>query len=147
MADDFIVDYIKEHFCYKDGVLSRNDRKNANGSLDKDGYLIVKVKGKRYRAHRIVWLLHYGVFPDGEIDHINRDKTDNRIENLRLSNRTEQNRNKDFSINNETGAIGVHYDRTKGLKKHFATRVNGKTYRFNTVEEAISLRTQNGLKV
>lgn len=72
--------YIKKHFKYDNGTLIRDDRKNSNGSLDKDGYLIIKVKGKQFKAHRIVWLLHYGKFPLYEIDHINRNKLDNRIE-------------------------------------------------------------------
>ena len=76
-------EYIFKHFKYnKDGTITRDDRKNSLGSYDKDGYLILKIKGKQFKAHRIAWLLNYGEFPKGEIDHINRCRTDNRIENL-----------------------------------------------------------------
>jgi hypothetical protein len=47
------------------------------------GYLSVTVGGKPYQAHRLAWMLHYGVVPTGTIDHINGIKTDNRICNLR----------------------------------------------------------------
>lgn len=140
-----IEDYIKEHFSYNNGVVTRNDRKNSNGSIDSYGYLIFKIKGKQYKAHRIVWLLCKGSFPDTEIDHINRNKLDNRIENLRESNRVEQNRNKVFDVNPITNAVGVHLDKTKGLKKKFATHIEGKTYRFYSVEEAVEFRRRRGL--
>ena len=137
--------YILQHFNYNDGKITRNDRKNSNGSIDKDGYLIIKVKGKQFKAHRIAWLLCYGYFPKSELDHINRNKLDNRIENLRESNRSEQNRNKDKKPNKKTGQIGIYIDKTKGLKKNYATKIDNKTYRFYTLQEAIEWRKENGL--
>lgn len=137
--------YILQHFNYNDGKITRDDRKNSNGSIDKDGYLIIKVKGKQFKAHRIAWLLYYGYFPKSELDHINRNKLDNRIENLRESNRSEQNRNKDKKSNKQTGQIGIYIDKTKGLKKNYATKINNKTYRFYTLQEAIEWRKENGL--
>lgn len=137
--------YILQHFNYNDGKITRDDRKNSNGSIDKDGYLIIKVKGKQFKAHRIAWLLYYGYFPKSELDHINRNKLDNRIENLRESNRSEQNRNKDKKSNKQTGQIGIYIDKTKGLKKNYATKIDNKTYRFYTLQEAIEWRKENGL--
>lgn len=137
--------YILNHFKYKEGKIIRDDRKNSNGSIDKDGYLIIKVKGKQFKAHRIVWLLNYGIFPSTELDHINRNKLDNRIENLRESNRSEQNRNKERKSNAKTGEVGIYIDNTKGLKKKYATKINKKTYRFYTIEEAKKWREENGL--
>ena len=129
--------YIKQHFTYhENGVLTRDDRRGGNGSLDRDGYLIIKVKGKQFKAHRIAWLLNYGHFPVGELDHINRTRTDNRIENLRECNRSQQNYNKNFKPNKDTGEIGIYFDKTKGLKKYYTFKFQGKTYRFLTVQEA-----------
>lgn len=144
MADtkDNLKKYILNNFKYDNGNLIRFDRKNSNGCLDKDGYLIIKVKGKQFKAHRIIWLLNYGDFPKGEIDHINRNKLDNRIENLRESNRKEQNNNKEKKINPETREYGIYIDKTRGLKKKYATKVNKKTYRFYTIEEAKEFRKQ-----
>lgn len=98
-----ICDHIRKYFVYKDGVITRKDRKNSNGSLDKDGYLIYKVKGRQIKAHRLVWFLCNGVFPDCEIDHINRNRRDNRIENLRLADRNVQAQNTIRLPNKDTG--------------------------------------------
>lgn len=137
--------YILEHFTYHpDGTISRDDRRNSGGSYNEDGYLVLKVKGKKILSHRIVWLLNYGSFPESELDHINRCKTDNRIENLRLSNRKQQNQNKTFKPNKDTGVVGVWYDRTRGLKAHYTFSHEGKKYRCRTLEEAIAMR--NSLK-
>ena len=133
-----IESYIKEHFIYNEnGTITRNDRKNSNGSLDKYGYLIIKIKGKQYKAHKIVWLLNYGHFPEKELDHINRNKLDNRISNLRESNRIQQNLNKDFKPNKNTNVIGIYIDNTKGLKKKYCFKFKNKSYRFYKLQDAI----------
>lgn len=145
MKDGFdYEEYIKNNFVYDDGKIIRTDRKNSDGSLDKDGYLIIKVKGKQFKAHRIVWLLNYGKFPMKELDHKNRNKLDNRIENLRESDRIQQNNNKEFISNKQTGKIGIYIDKTKGLKKKYTTKIKKRTYRFYTIEEAMRWRKENG---
>ena len=53
------------------------------GSKDKSGYVCIRVDGKTYKAHRLAWLYVHGAWPTGEIDHINNQKDDNRISNLR----------------------------------------------------------------
>lgn len=53
------------------------------GYVCKDGYRRLSHKGQLYMAHRIAWALYYNKWPERTIDHINRDGTDNRIENLR----------------------------------------------------------------
>lgn len=143
-----LKEYILEHFHYNDGVITRDDRKGGLGSYDKDGYLIIKVKGHQFKAHRIVWLLCNGDFPRCELDHINRNRSDNRIENLRESSRKEQVWNREYFPNPDTKARGIYLDKcTKGLKKKFTTRFEGKTYRFYTLEDAINFRKEKGLWV
>ena len=133
----------KKYFKYnEDGTLSRFDRKNSNGTYDKDGYLILKIKGKQYKAHRIVYALFNSHFPKGEIDHVNRIRDDNRIENLRPVNRIENMKNTTKIPNQQTGVVGVYIDNTKGLKKKYATKLKNKTYRFYTIEEAIEKRRE-----
>ena len=53
------------------------------GTRRKDGYLLVGIGGKKYLAHRLIWMMVYGKFPDGQIDHIDGDPTNNRLSNLR----------------------------------------------------------------
>ena len=139
MNDEEIIDYIKKYFIYNDdGTFTRTDRKNSEGSLDKDGYLMIKIKGKKYRAHRLVYAYHNGHFPSLEIDHINRDRTNNRIENLREVDRQSNVDNTTKKINKDTGVVGIYKDKcTKGLRAVYTFHYKDKTYRFRTLEEAI----------
>lgn len=90
----------------------------------KDGYIGVTLCGTNYLAHRIAWFLHYGRWPDGFIDHINRDRGDNRIANLRDCSRLENNQNKFGAYkNNSLGAAGVIAQRGKFRAR---IRVEGK---------------------
>lgn len=53
------------------------------GTVSPRGYIQVRRGGQKFMAHRIIWALHYGVWPESGIDHINGDRLDNRIENMR----------------------------------------------------------------
>ena len=138
-----INSYILKYFFIKNGELHRSDRKNSLGSFDKDGYKIVKIKGKQYKEHRLVWFLYHGRFPKKEIDHINRIRNDNRIENLREVTREENIKNTVKKINKDTGVYGVYVDKTtKGLKSKYTFHFKKKTYRFLTLDQAIQKRKQ-----
>ena len=91
---------IKKLFDYKDGYLYRKFNCRGNSTLikcdnngDRDRYLMVSVSNKPYLAHRIIFLWHHGYLPD-MIDHIDRNKRNNHIENLRESTLSENNINK-----------------------------------------------------
>lgn len=62
-------------------------------ALKRDGYLTVRLRGKTVQAHRLAWLLYFGEWPKGEIDHVNLVRTDNRIVNLRLATRSQNQAN------------------------------------------------------
>lgn len=143
MTESEYIKYIQDHFTYhKDGTITRDDRMNSNGSYDKDGYLIIKIKTHQFKAHRVIWVLFNGEFPEGELDHINRIRDDNRIENLRKATRSLNCLNCTRPPNPDTGVVGVYYDRTKGLKAHYAFHYKGKTLRYRTLEEAVAKRSE-----
>ena len=73
------------------GLLTKDGKEV--GGLDTYGYRHVSIGGKLYKTHRVCWYLHYGEWPDGDIDHINEIKDDNRIANLRVATRSENMRN------------------------------------------------------
>ena len=81
------------------------------GFLNKEGYLCVKIEKKQYRAHRIIWLYVNGSFEDEVIDHINGDKQDNRIENLRCISRSGNAKNQKLRATNKSKVAGVHWHR------------------------------------
>ena len=73
------------------------------------GYYTVKVRGKSYLAHRIAWLYVYGTFPPGDIDHKNRNRSDNRICNLREVSRSDNCQNISLPSHNKSGHLGVSW--------------------------------------
>lgn len=87
---------------------------NEAGTLDiSSGYLRMIVDGHRDYAHRLAWLYVHGEHPPAEIDHKNGDRSDNRIENLRLASRSENGRNLSRKRNNTSGVPGVSWDRRR----------------------------------
>ena len=143
--------YIKRHLSYdpKTGEITRDDRPpKFKGSHDKDGYLKIRINNVLYSAHRLAWFLYYGEWPESEMDHINRCRTDNRIANLRVVDRITNVRNSDVKPNKKTGVRGIHLDDyTKRLKKRYTTSLLGKKYRFLTLEDAVAFRIQNDLPI
>ena len=96
-------------------------------------YLRVRRKDKSHLVHRIVFLMHYKHLPD-EIDHINGDKLDNRIENLRKATRSQNQYNKSIMSNNTSGHRGVTWN---NQKNKWAVRVfvAGKVHRLGFYDD------------
>ena len=111
------------------------------GTLREDGYRMVSLNKKPVLAHRVIFLMHHGYAPD-VVDHINQDQTDNRIENLRASDRSQNAHNRKPNSTNKSGVSGVNWHSTQ--KKWRAYIVVGrKTINLGTFSEkdsAISAR-------
>jgi hypothetical protein len=80
------------------------------GNVSPRGYRRIHCNGRAYFAHQLAWYMHYGVFPHTEIDHIDRNRDNNRIANLRLSNRTEQLHNTGVRTDNSSGYKGISWE-------------------------------------
>jgi hypothetical protein len=76
------------------------------GHINPHGYRVIWI-GANYMAHRLAWLYVHGALPEGQLDHINQDKTDNRMENLRLVTHAENMQNRPHQRNNVSGFKGV----------------------------------------
>lgn len=103
----------KSGFLYRKINTSSRGRIGKCGHLDKSqGYHNVYVDSTRYKTHRIIWKLYYGEFDENlEIDHINGNRSDNRIVNLQAKTLQENQKNRKISINNKSGVIGVSYNK------------------------------------
>lgn len=77
-------------------------------NLDKSGYLNLYILKKRLYAHRVAFKIVHGFDPN-LIDHINRNRADNRIQNLRDASHFSNGRNRNANINNTSGAAGVYF--------------------------------------
>jgi hypothetical protein len=94
------------------------------GTISKRGYRIIQFNSKTYVAHRIAWYIHYGKAPDEkyEIDHIDGNKLNNAIDNLRLTTRSFNCKNTKIRKTNSSGVIGVHKVTKSGK---WQARING----------------------
>jgi len=83
------------------------------GCVNKSGYLIVTIDSKSYRLARIIWILLFGFIPAGFfVDHINGNKTDNRLCNLRLATNKQNQENRPAPKNTTSGYRGVCWHKT-----------------------------------
>ena len=110
------------------------------GCKDGHGYIAVSILNKSYKAHRLAWLLHYGEWPEDQVDHINGNGEDNRIDNLRVVNNSvnQQNLRKAPAHNVTTKMLGVCYDR-KARRHKAQIMLNGKNHHLgyhDTAEQA-----------
>jgi hypothetical protein len=104
----------------------------AAGTINHDGYIRIGIKGNYYVAHRLAWLIVHGLDPATELDHINGNRADNRIDNLRLSSRDIQQQN--CIRSNKTGLTGVY--RTAGGRFGAVIQVNYKAIYLGTFDLA-----------
>jgi hypothetical protein len=125
---------IKPNFRIKVGSIAGTIKKTGKCK----GYCFIKVNGQLYQASRLAWMYVYGVDPgDLTVDHIDRNPSNNAINNLRLATLSEQSFNR--TANNQLGVRGVTYVASKDI---YLAKINFRkvgirtTKAFNTLEEA-----------
>ena len=114
--------YLHSRFIDNDGILIwknvSNDFPRANyfnsrfggkeaGDVKSNGYKYVGLNGKRYLVHHIVYAMHHGEWPSEQIDHIDGNRINNKIENLRIAPQSINAKNQKLRENNKTGCMGV----------------------------------------
>lgn len=108
------------------------------GCQNRIGYWVIRVDDKLYTAHRLAWLYMTGGWPGREVDHIDRDRSNNRWKNLRAASRQQNAANRPRQANNSSGFKGVCFQR--GANKYRARiQAYGKKQSlglFDTAEDA-----------
>lgn len=147
-------DYLKQElkYCVETGLFYRKYN-NSNdytiaGNKDDRGYTHVSIGGKNYLAHRLAWFYMYGEWPDGNLDHVNQVKDDNRISNLRVANQQTNMKNLPKNQFNTSGFNGVSWSKNAN-KWHAHIGVNGKRKNlgmYSIFEDAVKARQDANIK-
>ena len=115
--------YEKGELWWREKPRNGIDISKPAGSLDKyDRYHRLFYKGRHYRRSRVVYLMHHGFWPEIECDHINRNRLDDRIENLRAVTRSQNQRNSGINKTSKTKEKYIMIMDFKGHYKHKALR-------------------------
>ena len=94
-------------------------------SKSSGGYVVIRINGKNYYAHRLAWLYVHGYMPENFIDHIDRDRANNRIKNLREVSASCNTINSKLNSNNTSGIKGVRFNK-KSCKWEASIKINRK---------------------
>lgn len=128
--------------------LMKTGKLKATGTTNTLGYKVIGFKSKLWLAHRLAWLYIYGEYPIWDIDHIDENKGNNAINNLRLATRSQNMQNvKNANRNNAQKIRGVYFHKPTGLYMA-AIMVDGKRKHlgyYKSVEQAKEAR-QNAKK-
>lgn len=133
--NDLAADYVRSLFLYDEEtgnliwqkVGKGNPRKFGDiaGSRTKSGHIRLGIKGNLYLAHRIIWLIKTGEWPEFEIDHVDMDGVNNRWKNLREATTAQNQRNRGAIKNTKSGFKGVSFHRGTGK---YAARIRSKEH-------------------
>jgi hypothetical protein len=123
---------------------SRFAGKEAFTAKNSDGYLGGKLMGQSVKAHHVIWALVNGEWPIGEVDHINGNRSDNRVDNLRLTDKSGNQRNASRRKDNTSGQAGVTFN-VKWQRWSARINANGKRLFlgwFGNFEDAVAARKE-----
>ena len=111
-------------------------------------YRLVRIDGKGYLAHRLIWFLTFGTWPKEEIDHWNGNGLDNRLSNLREVTHQENNQNKRMRADNTSGVTGVYWEKQIQKWRAQIGVAGGKIHLgyFNNLQDAAAAREKANTK-
>lgn len=111
------------------------------GCKDSKGYYIVRIAGVIFKAHRVIFAMHYGRWPSRDLDHRNGVRDDNRLRNLREADRSQNMWNRKPQANNRTtGHLGVCFMGGKYVAQMYFRRRQVLCSRHSTLEAAVAAR-------
>lgn len=120
-----LLKFLKENFIYTEntGKLWRkfDGKFTTTSSMSASGYLQTRIKNKTYYTHKLIWMLYYDEIPQNELDHIDGNKINNKIENLRKATHSENNRNRSKPSNNTSGYKGVAWHKQENKWRAYIT--------------------------
>ena len=154
---EITADYVREVFLYNPdtGELTwkrptgpRVREGDRAGHANTGGHLQIKLHGRNLLVHRLIWLYVYGVWPVNQVDHINRNRTDNRIVNLREATKQQNSMNMGKFCTNTSGHNGVHPHKGSGKWQAQITFNYKVIYLglFESIEEAVAARKAGELR-
>ena len=118
--------------------------------MNSNGYIQIRFKNSPYLAHRLAYYMYYGIHPlEKLVDHIDGDKTNNKIDNLRLATNSQNGMNRvSLAINNTSGATGVVWNKRR---KKWTARITLDRFQkhlgiFANKEDAIKARKKGEIK-
>lgn len=137
-VQDFTLskEYLQSLFDYRDGELYWKISKqkiikgSKAGTLHHSGYVYLRINGKHYASHRLIFMMFNGYLPEF-IDHIDRNKSNNKIENLRATTKQQNSFNANLSKANSSGIKGVSWHK-KDKKWQVYLSVNKKLKNFGS---------------
>ncbi len=148
LREVLVFDYDKGVFIWKKSTGRRNKLGNKAGWVDTStGYENIKIDGKKYKSHTLAWFYCFEEIVKN-LDHINHNKLDNRISNLRFVSHIENCKNKQLSKNNSSGVCGVSFH-SKNKRWVSFIKVDGKHIHlgsFENKDEAINCRKNAEIK-
>lgn len=123
-----VLDFDPEtgNFVWKQRFGKRGIPGRIAGGLDFNGYWVITINKKRHKGHRLAWLYVHGRWPAVAVDHINGDRGDNRMVNLREATNSENQHNRRLQVNNKTGYMGVCWD-AKAQRFRAVIRAHGRS--------------------
>jgi hypothetical protein len=111
-------------FIYSEGALFRKNSGKRAGTVNSTGRRQISIGKKLYKEHRLIFLMHHGFLPK-EIDHIDGNPLNNKIDNLREASRTQNNANQKIRKDNSSGAKGISWVKSRNQWVAYSC-INGK---------------------
>lgn len=135
---------IKELYLYnpETGSIKRRSDRVLGMEVARNGYLRLRYRGRSCSAQKVIWKYMTGAWPNGDIDHIDHDRLNNKWSNLRLVSRQENMRNASRSKANTSGYTGVTWCKQQ-LQWQAQITVDGKSKklgRFDSIQDAVEAR-------